>query len=89
MELSRFKASELIKSTGGKIFGAVFTKKDGTLRTMNARLGVQKHLKGGKSSASSKNALMTVYDMSAKGYRMINLSTLQQLTIGGTVYSVL
>jgi len=89
MELSRFKASELIKSTGGKIFGAVFVKKDGSIRSINARLGVQKNLKGGNNGASNKNALMTVYDMSAKGYRMINLATLQQLTVGGTVYSVL
>ena len=89
MELSRFKASELIKSTGGKIFGAVFVKKDGSIRSINARLGVKINLKGGNNGASNKNALITVYDMSAKGYRMINLATLQQLTIGGTVYSVL
>jgi len=89
MELSRFKASELIKSTGGKIFSAVFVKKDGSIRAINARIGVKINLKGGKNGASDKNALMTVYDMNAKGYRMINLATLQQLKIGGTVYSVL
>ena len=32
--------------SSGKIFSANFTKADGTLRTMNCRVGVQKNLKG-------------------------------------------
>jgi hypothetical protein len=88
MELSRFKAVEMIKSTGGRIFSATFIKRDGSERTINARLGVQADLKGGKNGASEKNAYLTVYDMVNKGYRMINLETLQQLTINRTAYRV-
>ncbi|NQY24915.1 MAG: DUF2693 domain-containing protein [Campylobacteraceae bacterium] len=88
MELSRFKTDEVIRDTNGKIFSCSFIKKDGSLRTMIARLGVQKNLKGGKSGASYKNSLVTVYDMLNKGYRMINLETIISLKTNGTNYQI-
>jgi hypothetical protein len=68
----------------GKIFSVVFTKKDGTIRKMVARLGVRKHLKGGelKYDAASKN-LLPVFDMEKEEYRMINVSTIQEIKVGG------
>jgi hypothetical protein len=36
-------------NTNGKIVTVTFTKKDGSIRIMNCRLGVTKHLKGGSS----------------------------------------
>ncbi len=87
--VSRYKVDEVIKSTHGKIFSCEFIKKDGSLRKMVARLGVQKNLKGGKNGVSEKNSLITVYDMIAGGYRMINLATLQALKISGTQYEVI
>ena len=88
MQVSRFKTMELIKATNGKIFACEFIKKDGSLRKMVARLAVAKNLKGGKNGASEKNSLMTVWDMVAGGYRMINLSTLTALKVAGVTYEV-
>ena len=88
MELSRYKADEVIKSTHGKIFSCEFIKKDGSLRKMIARLGVAKNLKGGNNGASTKNSLITVYDMIAGAYRMVNLSTLTALKVAGVNYEV-
>jgi hypothetical protein len=60
-----------ILNSKGKIFTVEFTKKDGTIRIMNCRLGVTKYLKGG-SSTLDPNKFITVYDMQSKGYRAIN-----------------
>ena len=43
MQLSKFKADEIIRATKGKIFSCSFIKKDGTVRNMVARSGVQKN----------------------------------------------
>ena len=69
----------------GKIFSVVFIKKDGSVRKMVARLGVHKHLKGGelKYDAASKK-LLPVFDMEKEEYRMINVSTIQEIKVGGT-----
>ena len=88
MQVSRYKADEVIKSTHGKIFSCEFIKKDGSLRKMVARLGVAKDLKGGSNGASTKNSLITVYDMVASAYRMVNLETLTALRVGGVSYEV-
>jgi len=88
MQVSRFKVDEVIKSTHGKIFSCEFIKKDGSLRKMVARLGVAKDLKGGNNGASAKNSLVTVFDMVAGAYRMINLSTLTTLKVAGVTYKV-
>lgn len=71
------------KLVGSKIFTVKFRKKDGTLRTMNCRLDVKKHLKGGKKLYNKSN-LVTVYDLKANGYRTINLDTLQEIKANGT-----
>ena len=89
MQVSRYKTVELIKATNGKIFACEFIKKDGSVRKMIARLGVAKNLKGGKNGASEKNSLMTVWDMMAGGYRMINLETIQRLKVSGLTYEVI
>jgi hypothetical protein len=64
-----------ILASNGKIFNVLFTKKDGSVRSMNARLGVTKHLKGGVSTLNA-NQYITVYDMQNKGYRAINKETI-------------
>ena len=69
-----------ILNSNGKIFTVEFTKKDGTIRIMNCRLGVTKYLKGG-SSTLDPNKFITVYDMQSKGYRAINKDAI--LTVRG------
>ena len=66
---------EKILNSKGKIFTVTFTKKDGTTRVMNCRLGVTKHLKGGESTLNPSEYI-TVYDMQNKGYRAINRQTI-------------
>lgn len=80
------KITELVEN---KIFTAQFVKKDGTIRRINCRLGVKKHLKGGEIAYNpSERGYLTVYDVQNKGYRMLNLNTLLSLTIDGITYEV-
>ena len=89
MQVSRLKVIKIIEQTQGKIFAVQFIKKDGTIRMMLARLGVQKNLKGGSNGASETNNLVTVWDMVANGYRMINLETLISLKASGREYQII
>ena len=66
---------ERILNSNGKIFTVVFTKKDGTIRELNGRLGVVKHLKGGQSTLDPEKFII-VYDLKNEGYRAINKSTI-------------
>ena len=82
------QAVELMKSTKGKVFTAIFTKKDGTTRTMNCRTGVHKNLTGvGLKFDPMEKMLFGVYDMN-NGYRFINLRGLKGLQVAGKSYSV-
>ncbi len=89
MEISRLKVLKVINDTNGKIFAVKFIKKNGAIRVMLARLGVQKDLKGGTNGASAKNSLITVWDMVSNGYRMINLETLISLNASGRKYEII
>ena len=75
----------LILSSEGKILTVTFTKKDVTIRTLNGRLGVIKHLKGGVSTLDPSK-FITIYDMQSKGYRAINRETIKGVTIGGVTH---
>ena len=74
--------------SGGRIFSVEFVKRtDGTVRRMVCRLGVTKHLRGGKSTYSAKSkGLLPVFDMDAKGYRSIPVDAIQRLTVGGQCF---
>lgn len=67
-----------------QIFSVDFVKKDGSLRKMIARLGVKKHLHGGtlKYNAEEKS-LLPVFDMEKQAYRMVNISTIQEIRFNG------
>lgn len=62
--------ADKILSSKGKIITVEFIKKDGSLRIMNCRLGVTKHLKGGTSTLDAEK-FITVYDLKSEGYRAI------------------
>jgi hypothetical protein len=89
--INKDKAKELIKQTKGKIFSGLFIKKNGEHRLINARLGVTKHLKENAKPRPYdpiKHDLITVFDMANKGYRMININTLQTLIINKIIYKI-
>lgn len=76
-----------IKRTGC-IFNAEFIKKDGTLRSMTCRTGVKKYVTGGGMRYKPLDrGYLSVYDIQAKGYRLINLDTLRSVTLGGVKYT--
>ena len=87
--INRTTAKELIKESKGLIFAATFTKKDGSHRLMNARIG-KKYTPTGKAApykAEDYN-LLPVYDMKIKAFRMININTLTNLSINANKYII-
>ena len=82
-------AKQYIYKTNGKIFSAVFRKKDGTKREMNCRRGVAKYVKGvGLKFKPEERDLIGVFDMHKKAYRFINAKTLEQLKVKGVTYKI-
>mgnify|MGYP001587219874 CR=1 FL=1 len=87
--INQDKAKRLIHNTNGKVFSVCFIKKDGSEREMNCRLGVKKHLKGGKLRYNPADYdLLTVFDMQKRDYRMIQLKSLCWVTVGGKSFIV-
>ena len=65
-------------------FSVHFIKKNGDLRKMVARLGVQKGVKGvGLAFDPTAKRLLCVYDVQKQGFRMIRIDTIQHLQIKG------
>lgn len=90
--ITRQEAVEKIRTAkgSGKIFTVRFYKRTtGEFRVMNCRGRVLKGLTGGelKFDPESKG-LITVFDMQACQYRMINCDTIQEVTVGGVTFSV-
>ena len=88
--INKDKAKELINQSNGRIFSAVFVKKDNTHRLINARLGKRYKSKTGKAAPykPSNYNLLPVYDMRIKAFRMINFNTLLTLTLNKTNYKI-
>ena len=83
------EAIRLVKASNGAIFTVLFTKKDGSDRLMNARLGVKKHLRGGDLPYDPvAKGLLPVFDMQIKQYRMISLSKIKNVKINNNIYNV-
>ena len=87
MELFKIETPQRLKRfvSNGRIFSVTFTKKNGEERTMLARTGVIKHLKGGKRMNNNPNHLV-VWSMQDHAYRTINLETITKLKANGTEY---
>lgn len=85
MKTSEIK--EILSENPYGFFTVSFIKKDGTKRTMNARLGVKKHLKGGVSTTKNYSNLLTVYDCTNKGYRNINLDKVYHIKANKKEYN--
>ena len=85
-EVNRRNLRNLVSD--GKIFSVDFIKRStGELRTMTARMGVRKHLKGGnKAYNPSQHNLLTVFDMDKRGYRSIPVEAIQRLSVGGQTF---
>ena len=87
--IDRQTAKQYIYKTNGKIFSAVFTKKNGEIRKMVCRQGVAKYVKGvGLKFKPEEKDLIGVFDMHKKAYRFINAKTLEQIKIKGINYII-
>ena len=87
--IDRDTAKQYIYATNGKIFSAVFVKKDGEIRKMVCRQGVYKYVKGvGLKFKPEERNLIGVFDMHKKAYRFINAKTLEQLKVKGVTYKI-
>lgn len=84
--MDRKTAKTIINKNGGKFMTVRFRKANGDMRNMNCRTGVEKHLRGGNSTTAGKENLQTVYDVVAKGYRTINLDTVEEIHSRGEVH---
>lgn len=71
-----------IQTAQNTIFSVTFIKKDGSVRTMVARLHVKKGVNGkGMAYNPVEKGLLPVWDMQKNGFRMINLKTVTELKI--------
>jgi hypothetical protein len=81
------KVENVIELLGDKIFTVTFIKKDGTVRVLNGRRKVTKHLKGGELAYDPiERGLIPVYDLKSEGYRMINSQTVTEIKSEKQVY---
>ena len=73
-----------IQKANNTIFSVEFIKKDGSVRTMTARLHVKKGVKGtGMAYNPIEKGLLPVWDMQKNGFRTINIKTVTKLQIKG------
>ena len=76
-------AMKLINATKGRFFTVTFITKAGNARTLLGRTGVRQNLTGqGLAYNPEDRGLIVVYDVQAKGYRMVNTNTVTALSCG-------
>ena len=89
MKIDKDTAKQYIYKTNGKIFSAVFTKKDGEKRNMVCRRGVAKYVSGvGLKFKPEERSLIGVFDMHKRAYRFINLETLEKIKVSVKEYEI-
>lgn len=90
MKITLKQAIEKIDNLNGQFFTVEFIKKDKTIRVMNCRKQVKKHLAGGSLKYDpAARGLLPVFDLHKQSYRMINFNTLISLSINKTKYQIL
>jgi hypothetical protein len=88
IDKKRDKLRKLIESTGGTFFTVRLYTKRGwdagkyEMRTLNCRIQVKKHLKGGSNNNAGKSHLYTAFDMQG-GYKSIWLDGVVSITYKG------
>ncbi len=90
LTMHRTKLLEFLRSLQGSIFHITWIKKNGDIRSANARMKVKRHLKGtGRSIAKPDNSYITIWLMGNNGgYRTLNLDTVLQVRGHGRIYNI-
>ena len=88
--ITRDEVREIVSNTNGQFFNVDFKKRTtGELRNMTARVGVSKYITGeGLKYNAKEKDLLPVYDMIAKGYRMVSIDGITRLRANGETYIV-
>jgi hypothetical protein len=71
-----------LRQAGSQFFTVRFRKLNGAKRTINARLGVTKHLRGGESTVAHLSYLQTVFDNTKREYRCFDKRRCVSITAG-------
>jgi hypothetical protein len=87
---NRNELRTIIAALRNQIFHVTWFKRDGSLRTANARARVFKGIKGtGRRVKQTNNNYLSVYLMGNEtGYRTLNLDTVQQIRCYGITADV-
>jgi hypothetical protein len=87
--MTAMNSETIINETkNGKVFSAIFIKKDGSERKMVARTGVSKGVTGaGRKFDPADQNLLSVYDMQKRAFRFININTLKELKANHKVFT--
>lgn len=84
VNLQKFLAGQI-----GKFVGVDFVKKGGSGRSLNGRLGVRKHLRGGTNTVELQSRpYLTMFDLKNEGYRAVNLATVARIRANGKEFAV-
>ncbi len=73
----------MLDGSDGKFLTVTFKKKDGSMRTINGRSGVTKHLAGGERTTDPKKYFI-IYE-NGNGYRAVNYETVTEIKMDGRV----
>jgi len=82
MNVASRTLAAIIEQSNGKFVTCTFRKKDGSIRTLNGRLGVFSALKGGLSTVKQEQYI-TIYEPTSGGYRSINRDTIVSVSSNG------
>ena len=88
-QITKEEAKKIILENRSSIFGVLFPKKDGSKRSMSARLSVKSKLKGGELRYNPADFnYIIAYDMIKNNYRTININTLERLRLNRQEYDI-
>lgn len=79
------RLDERVLASNGRWITVKFKKLDGSIRVLNGRLGVVKHLRGGQRT-SNPDEYLILWDAEAKGYRHIHKARLIYVKDQGVEY---
>lgn len=81
------KALDMMKSSKGRIFTVVFTKKNGTERMMNGQY-IMDQDSPVMGYVKMRDVVLRKKDSKTTAIRNVNLQTLKSLTISGSTYKI-
>ena len=83
------EAKDKILGSGGRLFKVGFTKANGEIRYMVARIGVKKGVKGeGLGYDVDKAGVLVVYSMDSKWFRSVKVDSIFRLSLDGDDWEV-